>query len=370
MPLSKDTTTLTAQDTGFVKLESMLKACADDLRLQILQILRHDAYGVLELCKVFQIKQSAMSHHLKVLATAELVTTRREGIAIFYSRSLPSSCHHTAFVSQLFATIDTQDVALAVKQALEINHQDRSEQSLSFFAENTEQFKAQQELITGIDDYRESVNKMIDSLFDSKGQSNPTQRLSLIDSGARQPNYAIEIGPGEGIFLTDLSLRFQHLLAVDNSPAMLEKCKVTAEGVSNSECQLDFYLGNTRDLINSEQWRSKHQDQQVDCVVANMVLHHNANPGLIFNDCHDLLKANGVLIICELCQHEQDWVREAAGDIWLGFSEEALTGWATAAGFTKGPSSYTALRNGFRIQIHSYINDDIKSTASPQRASQ
>ena len=77
--------------TGMAAVEALLKASADGLRLHILQVLQHDSYGVLELCNLFAIKQSAMSHHLKVLAQAGLVTTRREGNAIFYRRALPAA---------------------------------------------------------------------------------------------------------------------------------------------------------------------------------------------------------------------------------------------------------------------------------------
>ena len=68
--------------SGLGGLERLLKASADQLRLEILQALQHESYGVLELCALFSIKQSAMSHHLKVLSKAQLVTTRREGNAI------------------------------------------------------------------------------------------------------------------------------------------------------------------------------------------------------------------------------------------------------------------------------------------------
>mgnify|MGYP001087985589 FL=1 len=48
---------------GMAGVEALLKASADGLRLNILQVLQHDSYGVLELCNLFAIKQSAMSHH-------------------------------------------------------------------------------------------------------------------------------------------------------------------------------------------------------------------------------------------------------------------------------------------------------------------
>ena len=55
------------------------KAAGDNLRLSILKLLGQGSFGVMELCEVFGIKQSGMSHHLKVLSQAGLVTTRREG---------------------------------------------------------------------------------------------------------------------------------------------------------------------------------------------------------------------------------------------------------------------------------------------------
>ena len=69
------------------ELASFCKACADPLRLQVLRVLREDSFGVSELCSIFDIRQPALSHHLKVLAGASLVATRREGNSIFYRRA-------------------------------------------------------------------------------------------------------------------------------------------------------------------------------------------------------------------------------------------------------------------------------------------
>ena len=69
------------------QLTVLYKALADQLRLQILRLLRNECFGVLELCRILEIKQSALSHHLKILSTADVVTTRREGNSIFYRRN-------------------------------------------------------------------------------------------------------------------------------------------------------------------------------------------------------------------------------------------------------------------------------------------
>ncbi len=70
---------------------ALCKAGGDPLRLNILRALANDSFGVLELAQIFAIGQSGMSHHLKVLAQAGLVATRREGNAIFYRRALAHS---------------------------------------------------------------------------------------------------------------------------------------------------------------------------------------------------------------------------------------------------------------------------------------
>ncbi len=56
-----------APDTDHNWLAQVNKAAADELRLQILQVLRAESFGVLELCEIFELAQPKLSHHLKVL---------------------------------------------------------------------------------------------------------------------------------------------------------------------------------------------------------------------------------------------------------------------------------------------------------------
>lgn len=330
-------------DNTISDLERLLKASADNLRLAILQVLQHDSYGVLELCNLFDIKQSAMSHHLKVLSNAALVTTRREGNAIFYRRALSSATHNEALVDQIFASIDARPVSTEIQHAIERAQLHRSVNSKKFFEDHSAGFNAQQDLIAPINEYRGELNEVIDSLIH-------TAQLPL---AVKQ---AIEIGPGEGTYLPDLAVRFEHLIALDNAEPMLERCRRTAN--KRNLGNIGFIHGDTADLLELAtqiEMGTAVSARRANCVVANMVLHHNAKPQIIFNDVFNLLTAGGVFVLSELCQHDQDWVREAAGDVWLGFSETQLTNWAIGAGLSKQASSYTALRNGFRIQVHAYV---------------
>jgi ArsR family transcriptional regulator len=86
-----------------------------------------------------------------------------------------------------------------------------------------------------------------------------------------------------------------------------------------------------------------------------MVLHHVATPSVIFAWVSRLLKPGGSMLVSELSSHDQDWVRESCGDLWLGFSVDDLSGWAQDASLSIGESQYLGLRNGFQIQVRRFF---------------
>src|SRR5690554_4013251 len=89
------------------RMAACLKAAGDPLRLAILRVLARGSYGVLELSRIFAMKQSGMSHHLKVLANAELVATRREGNSIYYRRAhAPADDPHYEMQAAIYRSLD------------------------------------------------------------------------------------------------------------------------------------------------------------------------------------------------------------------------------------------------------------------------
>lgn len=63
---------------------SRLKILADDNRLAVLRLLLQGPARVGELAAGIGIEQTLLSHHLKTLRDAGLVSTRRDGKAIIY----------------------------------------------------------------------------------------------------------------------------------------------------------------------------------------------------------------------------------------------------------------------------------------------
>jgi DNA-binding transcriptional ArsR family regulator len=66
---------------------SLLKVLADETRLAIIEQLLDGPKHVGEINTVLQVEQSLLSHHLRVLRDAGLVTATRDGKAVLYALS-------------------------------------------------------------------------------------------------------------------------------------------------------------------------------------------------------------------------------------------------------------------------------------------
>lgn len=323
-PLSAD------QPAALDVLAPVLKASGDPLRLEILRVLQRDTFGVLELSRIFEMRQSGMSHHLKVLSQAGLLEPQREGNAIFYRRPLRSNVESLAdrAVHQVFELVDQVVLPIHLSERIQEIRDQRADQSQAFFARHAEQFREQQELIAAFDQYAEPVTGLIEQKADG-------QRWQT----------SLEIGPGEGAFLTELSRVSEQVVAVDNSRDMLSKAQASCD---------DAGLGNVV-LIEgtADRLRSTHTGG-FDLVVANMVLHHVPSPADIFVDAAALMRDGGYLVISDLCSHDQNWAKANCGDLWLGFEPEELSAWARDAGLETGETLFIGLRNGFQIQVREF----------------
>ena len=68
------------------QIAKTVKALADPVRVQLVDVLRHDAgkVCVCELIPLFDLSQPTISHHLKVLRDAGIVGVERQGLWAFY----------------------------------------------------------------------------------------------------------------------------------------------------------------------------------------------------------------------------------------------------------------------------------------------
>ena len=65
-------------------LQQTLKALADPIRREILNLLRQKALSAGEICEHFSVTGASISRHLSVLKEADLIRDKREGKFIYY----------------------------------------------------------------------------------------------------------------------------------------------------------------------------------------------------------------------------------------------------------------------------------------------
>lgn len=317
----------TANADQLQAIAALNKSSGDPLRLEILRALSTDSFGVLELCDIFDAKQSGMSHHLKVLAKAGAVTTRREGNSIFYRRALGNEqLPQGQLLAALFQVIDQIPLSETTQQRIQQVKQQRAEAARAFFNKHADEFRAQQDLIATFDQYADSARDL------------------LLKAQPQQSDQLLEIGSGSGEFLALVHEHFQLITALDISEEMLEQAQQLSQKENLTNVQ--FLLGDTQTALK--------QKTVADHIICNMVLHHVPSPADVFVDSAALLKNGGSMVVTDLCHHDQTWAKENCGDLWLGFEPEDLTQWANAAGLEESESLYLGLRNGFQIQIHRF----------------
>jgi ArsR family transcriptional regulator len=163
----------------------------------------------------------------------------------------------------------------------------------------------------------------------------------LRDAPLPRRDTALEVGPGDGAFLLELAPQFRRVVALDNAALMLAQAR--ERSLSAGLDNIEFIHGDT----GSDQL----DGLSADCVVINMVLHHTPAPGRILADVASRLAPDGVVLVTDLCSHDQGWARENCGDLWLGFDPQELGRWAQEAGLADSASVYLAQRNGFQIQV-------------------
>ena len=316
-------------DTFLTTFLTRTKALADPLRVDILRLLQRDSFGVLELASMLGVPQPALSHHLKLLLEAGLVTKRRDGTSIYYRRAARAPGHGLDdYTASALAVIDAVPLSGAMRGRVKKVHAERGDRSRAFFRSHAAEFGCQQALICPPEVYLGAVEE-------------------LIDRACRRRRSALDVGVGEGRSLPLLARRFARMTGIDDSPQMLERARehVAGEHLDNVSLRLSD-IGKLRGRF--------------DLVLASMVVHHSPSPGAFLQNARALLAHDAALIVVELCTHEQGWTRDACGDLWLGFEPEELDGWAEDAGLAAGESQYLAQRNGFRIQIRLYRQSTLR----------
>jgi ArsR family transcriptional regulator len=161
------------------------------------------------------------------------------------------------------------------------------------------------------------------------------------------PLRVADLGCGEGYLTVEASRWASRVIAVDRSPDVLKRARALA----------------SRRRVSNVTWKRGEleklpvRDGSVDVALLSQALHHAENPGRALDEAVRILAPGGRVLILELREHRESWVRERLGDRWLGYSDSALRALMAGAGLTGVRITVGARRTGdpFTVLIASGV---------------
>ncbi|GHC53753.1 metalloregulator ArsR/SmtB family transcription factor [Roseibacillus persicicus] len=272
-----------------------LKLLADPTRLRILLLLSREALSVAELQEILAMGQSRISTQLAQLKKADLITDTRSGKSNIYQATLPEKLE-----------------TLATEAALELPEHKSDLQSLKHILRKR----------------KDTTRAYFDQLAGKFGKHYVPGRSwkSLAEALLKIHRYEVvaDLGAGEGTAAQLFAQRAAQVIAIDNSPKMVEFGQDLAK--KHQLPNLEFRLGEIEEIPIA--------DNSVDLALLSQALHHAQNPGKALTEAHRILKPGGTLVVLDLLQHSFEQARELYHDLHLGFSEIHLGELLESAGFS------------------------------------
>jgi ArsR family transcriptional regulator len=281
-----------------------LTTLADATRGRMLLLLERHELTVSELCAVLQLPQSTVSRHLKTLLDSNWVTSRRDGTSRYYTLALDERDAHTRRLwsllrEQIAGTPGADQDARRLKGVLG-RRQSKSEE---FFASSAGQW-----------------DRLRRELF---GAASALHALpALID-----PSWSVgDLGCGTGETSAALAPFVARMIAVDRSGEMLQAARRRLKALPNAPL-IDIRRGELEALPIG--------DGELDAAIMLLVLHHVPDPAAVILEAARTLKPRGRFLLCDMLPHDREEYKSQMGHVWLGFAEDQLRRFCSAAGLSE-----------------------------------
>ncbi|MEI6081546.1 MAG: metalloregulator ArsR/SmtB family transcription factor [Verrucomicrobiota bacterium] len=274
-----------------------LRALSEPTRLRLLALLLEEELSVAELQEALGMGQSRISASLGMLRRQGLVLDRRVGKNIYYA----------AVVSAIAPLRDAVTAAVS-----ELPEGERDRQAL--------------QLVLG--KRRDRAADYFDKLAGKFGRTYvPGRSWQALAHGLLRlmpPMIIADMGAGEGTLSQLLARTAKQVIAIDNSPKMVEYgARIAAE---NGYANLEYRLGDLEE--------PPIESATVDVVLFSQALHHAARPQRAVESALRILKPGGRILILDLASHTYEQAKELYAHVWLGFSGVELHAMLEKAGFT------------------------------------
>jgi ArsR family transcriptional regulator len=304
------------------RASATFRVLADPTRLRLLRVLAQDRFNVSELTMILGLAQSGVSRHLGLLKDAGLVEEERESGFVYYRLALngegdPAGRHLWPLLEAQFENAAEDRAAREDEARLQDVLRRRKE---SFYVHG---------------DARQLV----------PGRSWAAWARAL--GHLLPPLDVADIGCGEGYLTVEAAAWARTVVGVDRSDDVLERAKALA--ARRRVTNIEWKKG---DLA-----RLPLHDASVDVAILSQSLRYAADPERAVAEAVRILRPRGRLVILELKQHDQEWVRARFGDQHLGFAPADLDALLRGGGLADARVTTGANKEGspFTVLIASAI---------------
>ena len=280
---------------------NLLRLLADATRLRLLLLLEEEELSVAELQEILGMGQSRISSHLAQLKRAGVVDDRRAGKNVYYGPAKRRQRNG--------AGVRMTEIVRALAREVPETSRDRTALKLVLHKRH--------------DKAREYFDELAGKFGRSYVPGRSWQALARTLITLLPPLTVADLGAGEGTLSQLLAENAHKVIAIDNSPKMVEFGSKLARkhGFKN----LEYRLGDIQDPPIAK--------ESVDLAIFSQALHHAVRPERALAAAHRMLKKNGRVVILDLLSHRFEKARELYLDRWLGFSEVQLHEFLEDAGF-------------------------------------
>ncbi len=292
------------------ELIAALKAIADPTRVRLIGLLGRAELAVTDLTRIVGQSQPRVSRHLKILTDAALIERHKEGSWVFYR--LPVGGPYSDLVRSVngFASAAAETTARDFDRLKEILSK-RSAQAQHYF-------DAHAEVWDQIRSLHVAEAKVEQAVLDLIGDK-PIRNL-------------LDVGTGTGRMLEVLAPRTENGIGIDSSREMLALARARLDSRHILHCQVrhaDFYA-------------LPGDDAHFDTIMFHQVLHFADDPMAAIREAARVLSPEGRLIVVDFQPHTHDALRDEFEHRRLGFADEQIAGYFSAAGLRTTSISHLA----------------------------
>src|SRR5918995_3675319 len=278
---------------------AVLRAAAEETRLQILALLAEGELSVSDLTDILGQSQPRISRHLKLLVEAGLVDRHREGAWAFFRLGERAGPAH--ILRAILPALDRADHQLAADRArlAEVRSQ-RSLAAKAFF---------------------ERLAPQWDRIRSLHAPETVVEEAVLEAIGSKPVRSLLDLGTGTGRMLQLLAPHATRAVGLDASHAMLSVARANLEKA-----------GLTRvELRQGDVYAPPFARGSFDLVVVHQVLHYLDDPARALREAARLLAPGGRVLVIDFAPHGLEFLRAAQAHRRLGFSREQVAGWLAEA---------------------------------------